>query len=244
MKDSLQPGLKFEFQFQVPETKTVPYLYPESPEFQLMPRVLATGYMVGLFEWACIQALNPHLDWPREQTVGIHVDLDHTAATPPGLVVTVRGTLTQVEGRKLTFALEADDGVDRISQGHHVRFVIDAAEIQRQGSGQGPSRRGRGGVTGAGGRDEDLAFLERLAATLMDASFCPLGQSAAVPLLSPLKNFRPEIDPHIREKSCPAGVCQMHTKLKSNLNHSGGNRTPSAGFLRPSAPQGWGFLLP
>ena len=52
MKDSLQPGLKFEFQFQVPETKTVPYLYPESPEFQLMPRVLATGYMVGLFEWA------------------------------------------------------------------------------------------------------------------------------------------------------------------------------------------------
>ena len=95
MKDSLQPGLKFEFQFQVPDTKTVPHLYPESPEFQLMPRVLATGYMVGLFEWACIQALNPYLDWPREQTVGIHVDLDHTAATPPGLVVTVRGTLTQ-----------------------------------------------------------------------------------------------------------------------------------------------------
>ena len=67
MKDSLQPGLKFEFQFQVPETKTVPYLYPESPEFQAMPRVLATGYMVGLFEWACIQALNPHLDWPRDR---------------------------------------------------------------------------------------------------------------------------------------------------------------------------------
>jgi fluoroacetyl-CoA thioesterase len=129
MKDSLQPGLKFEFQFQVPETKTVPHLYPESPEFQLMPRVLATGYMVGLFEWACIQALNPHLDWPREQTVGIHVDLDHTAATPPGLVVTVKGTLTQVEGRKLTLALEAHDGVDRISQGHHVRFVIDAAKF-------------------------------------------------------------------------------------------------------------------
>ncbi len=110
MKDSLQPGLKFEFQFQVPENKTVPHLYPESPEFQLMPRVLATGYMVGLFEWACIQALNPHLDWPREQTVGIHVDLDHTAATPPGLVVTVKGTLTQVEGRKLTFAFRPTTG--------------------------------------------------------------------------------------------------------------------------------------
>jgi len=129
MKDSLQPGLTFEFQFQVPETKTAPHLYPESPEFQVMPRVLATGFMVGLFEWACIQALNPHLDWPRQQTVGIGVNLSHTAATPPGLVVTVRGTLEKVEGRKLTFALEADDGVDRISQGFHERFVIDAAKF-------------------------------------------------------------------------------------------------------------------
>jgi fluoroacetyl-CoA thioesterase len=113
----------------VPETKTVPYLYPESPEFQQMPRVLATGFMVGLFEWACIQALNPHLDWPREQTVGISVNLSHTAATPPGLVVTVRGRLEKVEGRKLTFFLEADDGADLISQGYHERFVIDAAKF-------------------------------------------------------------------------------------------------------------------
>ena len=75
-----------------------------------MPRVLATGYMVGLFEWACIQALNPHLDWPREQTVGIHVNLSHVAATPPGLVVTVRGILEKVEGRKLTLFLKPTTG--------------------------------------------------------------------------------------------------------------------------------------
>jgi fluoroacetyl-CoA thioesterase len=129
MKDTLQPGLTFEFSFTVPENKTVPNLFPEAPEFQEMPKVLATGYMVGLFEWACIQALNPHLDWPREQTVGIHVDLSHTAATPPGLTVTVKGRLEQVEGRKLTFSLTADDGVDTISQGHHVRFVIDALKF-------------------------------------------------------------------------------------------------------------------
>ncbi len=129
MKDSLQPGLSFDFRFMVPENKTVPHLYPESPEFQAMPRVLATGFMVGLFEWACIQAINPHLDWPREQTVGIHVDLSHLAATPPGLTVTVKGMLEKVEGRKLTFFLTADDGVDTISQGHHVRFVIDALKF-------------------------------------------------------------------------------------------------------------------
>src|ERR1019366_515306 len=40
MKDTLQPGLTFEFKYRVPENKTVPYLYPEAPEFQLMPKVL------------------------------------------------------------------------------------------------------------------------------------------------------------------------------------------------------------
>ncbi len=129
MKDSLQPGLTFEFRFTVPEEKTVPYLFPESPEFQEMPRVLATGFMVGLFEWACIRAVNPHLDWPREQTVGIGVQLSHLAATPPGLTVTVRGKLEKVEGRKLTFFLEADDEVDLISEGYHERFVIDALKF-------------------------------------------------------------------------------------------------------------------
>jgi fluoroacetyl-CoA thioesterase len=126
MNDSLKPGLAFEFKFRVPENKTVPYLYPESPEFQAMPRVLATGFMIGLFEWACIQAVNPHIDWPREQTVGVEVKLNHVAATPPGLTVTVRGRLEKIEGRKLSFSLVADDGVDKISEGTHERYVIDA----------------------------------------------------------------------------------------------------------------------
>ena len=126
MKDSLRSGLTFEFKFTVPENKTVPHLYPESSEFQAMPRVLATGFMVGLFEWACIQAINPHIDWPEEQTVGIHINLSHTAATPPGLTITVKGKLEEVEGRKLSFSLVADDGVDKISEGTHDRLVINA----------------------------------------------------------------------------------------------------------------------
>jgi len=129
MKDSLKPGLTFEFQFKVPENKTVPHLYPESAEFQVMPKVLATGFMVGLFEWACIQAINPHIDWPDEQTVGIQVNLSHLAATPPGLTVKVKGKLEEVEGRKLSFSIVADDGVDKISEGTHDRFVINAAKF-------------------------------------------------------------------------------------------------------------------
>jgi fluoroacetyl-CoA thioesterase len=129
VKDSLQPGFTFDFSFRIPEEKTVPYLYPESPEFQLMPRVFATGFMVGLFEWACIQAINPHIDWPREQTVGVAISLSHIAATPPGLTVTIKGKLKEVEGRKLTFSLVADDGIDKISEGSHERFVINAAKF-------------------------------------------------------------------------------------------------------------------
>ena len=129
MKNTLQPGLAFEFKYQVPENKTVPYLYPESPEFQVMPNVFATGFMVGLFEWACIQAVNPHIDWPREQSVGIGVNLNHIAATPPGLTVTVNVKLETVEGRKLVFSIVADDGIDKISEGTHERFIIDAAKF-------------------------------------------------------------------------------------------------------------------
>jgi fluoroacetyl-CoA thioesterase len=126
MKQSLEPGLRGELSFCVPDTKTVPHLYPEAPEFQVMPRVFATGFLVGLVEWACLRVVNPHLDWPREQTVGTHVDLSHAAATPPGMTVTVKAELVAVEGRKLTFVFSAHDGADLITEGRHERFVIDA----------------------------------------------------------------------------------------------------------------------
>lgn len=132
MKDTLKVGLTHEFRFPVPESKIVSALFPESPEFQLMPRVLATGFMVGLIEWSCIQAVNPHLDWPREQTVGIGINVNHMAATPVGLTVTVNVRLEKMEGRKLTFSVRADDGVDEISTGIHERFVIDAEKFNEK----------------------------------------------------------------------------------------------------------------
>jgi fluoroacetyl-CoA thioesterase len=131
MKSSLQPGLTFTFQYDVPANKTVPHLYPEVTQFQDMPDVFATGFLIGLVEWACIEAVNPHIDWPREQSVGIHVDLSHSAATPPGFTVTVKGTLVKMEGRKLTFEITADDGVDKISEGIHQRFIIDAERFNQ-----------------------------------------------------------------------------------------------------------------
>ena len=125
MKDTLKPGITYEHKFVVPPTKTVPSLYPEAEEFLAMPEVFATGFLVGFLEWACIKAVNPHLDWPNEQTVGTHIDVSHEAATPPGLEVAARVELTEVDGRRLVFAVEAHDGVDLISKGRHERFVID-----------------------------------------------------------------------------------------------------------------------
>ena len=125
MKETLQPGIKFELKFVVPSSKTVPSLYPESDEFLAMPEVFATGFLVGFLEWACIRAINPYLDWPQEQTVGTHIDVSHSAATPPGLEVTAVVELLEVDGRRLVFAVEASDGIELISKGRHERFIID-----------------------------------------------------------------------------------------------------------------------
>jgi fluoroacetyl-CoA thioesterase len=125
MKASLKPGIRYEHKFLVPSSKTVPALYPEAEEFLAMPEVFATGFMVGFLEWACIKCINPHLDWPIEQTVGTHINVSHEAATPPGLEVTATVELIEVEGRRLVFKVEANDGVDQISKGTHERFVIN-----------------------------------------------------------------------------------------------------------------------
>jgi len=126
----LKSGIKYSHKFVIPASKTVPALYPESDEFIAMPEVFATGYLVGFLEWACIKAINPYIDWPRQQTLGIHIDVSHEAATPPGLEVTANVELIEVDGRKLTFYVEAHDGVDLISKGQHQRFIIDKQKFE------------------------------------------------------------------------------------------------------------------
>lgn len=130
MKESLKPGIKYEHKFLVPSSKTVPALYPEAEEFLAMPEVFATGYMVGFLEWACIKCINPHIDWPKEQTVGTHINVTHQAATPPGLEVTATVELIEVDGRRLVFQVEAHDGVEVISKGRHERFIINREKFE------------------------------------------------------------------------------------------------------------------
>lgn len=123
MKDTLKPGDKVRFSFRVPAEKTVPHLYPEAAEFREMPTVFATGFMVGLMEWACLKVLEPHLD-EGEGSLGVHIDVSHTAATVPGQTVTVDAECTSVNGRRICFSVRAHDGIDVIGEGRHERMVI------------------------------------------------------------------------------------------------------------------------
>jgi len=132
MKDTLKPGIKYEFKFRLPESKTVPALYPESPEFQMMPKVFATGFMVGFIEWVCIQAINPHIEWPEEQTVGTHINVSHTAATPSGMEVGANVKLVKVDGKHLVFEVEAYDESGKIGKGIHERFIVNADKFNQK----------------------------------------------------------------------------------------------------------------
>lgn len=124
MKPTLQPGIKARFSYHVPVEKTVPHVYREAAEFQEMPQVFATGFMIALMEWTCVKALAPHLD-PGEGSVGVHVDVSHDAATPVGFEVTVDVECTEVKGRKVWFEVRAHDGTDLIGEGYHQRFIVE-----------------------------------------------------------------------------------------------------------------------
>lgn len=86
--------------------------------------VFASPSMIALMEGACVACIE-HLLPAEHQSLGTHLDVHHIAATPQGLTVTARAKLTAVDGRKLTFALEAHDGVEMIGKGVHTRVVVD-----------------------------------------------------------------------------------------------------------------------
>lgn len=123
MKSTLKPGITHRFTYTVPETKTVPALYPESPELSAMPSVFATGFMIGLMEWTCVQLLAAHLE-SGEGSLGTHVDVSHLAATPPGHEVTVEVEVSEVDGRRVWFRVSAHDGDDLIGEGRHQRAIV------------------------------------------------------------------------------------------------------------------------
>ena len=129
--ENLEIGMKYSYCYKVPIEKTVPYLYPEVEELQVMPKVFTSGFMIGMFEYVCVKALVPYLDWPSEQTVGVGFNLSHLSPTPPEFSVMVDVELISIKKNKLIFRIIADDGVDIISEGTHERHIIKEKVFQK-----------------------------------------------------------------------------------------------------------------
>ena len=88
--------------------------------------VLATPVLVGFCEECARSMIDPYLE-PGRQTVGTAVHLDHMAATPLGMTVTIEATLVEIDRRRRRFEIEAKDEIETIARCVHERFVIDAA---------------------------------------------------------------------------------------------------------------------
>lgn len=129
--ETLQPGLRHTQSIVIDEQLTVPAVSRVFTGFADMPPVFATSFLVGFVEWTCIEALRPWLP-PGAQTVGVHVDLSHTAATPVGMRVTAEVDLVEIDGRRLVFSVRCHDEFELICEGVHERAVIDAAKFRQR----------------------------------------------------------------------------------------------------------------
>lgn len=90
--------------------------------------VLATPALCALFELSAFEAVRAALE-PGEATVGTHLQIDHLAATPVGMTVTVRARLEAVDRQRLAFTIEAHDGREVVARGRHERFVVDLTQF-------------------------------------------------------------------------------------------------------------------
>jgi len=86
-------------------------------------KVYATPLMIGLMEGAALKAVDPHLP-EGFASVGTHLDVKHLAATPVGMKAYAVAELIKIEGKKLSFKVEAFDEQEKIGEGTHERYII------------------------------------------------------------------------------------------------------------------------
>jgi predicted thioesterase len=99
--------------------------------FHGVPDVFGTPFLGGLFEGTSAALMAPHLG-PEEMSVGVSMNLQHTAPTPLGMEVRAVSEVTAVEGRKITFKLEGFDAKEKIGEAVHERFIINAEKFNQR----------------------------------------------------------------------------------------------------------------
>lgn len=120
MKQSLRPGIAHVRRFSVDRDRTISFMGEEG-------RVYATPSLVRDMEHTCRDLLMEHAD-EGEDSVGVEVTVRHLAATLPDMEVEITATVKAVDGRRVTFELEAKDEIEQIGAGSHTRFVVDVAK--------------------------------------------------------------------------------------------------------------------
>jgi fluoroacetyl-CoA thioesterase len=129
MKDAAKIGTVGEERFVVTEQHLIDFAYDG------MPQILCTPWLVWFLEHAARNAVLPLLE-PGESTVGVVVNVEHTAATPLGAEVVARARVIYADGPLISFQFEAHDEHEKIAGGTHKLRVIEAARLAKKVAGK------------------------------------------------------------------------------------------------------------
>ncbi len=122
---ALRVGLIGKYEVVVADEHTAPFVGSGKV------RVLATPVMINLIEAAAL-ACCEHLLPAGHQSLGIHLDVRHIAATPVGMRATASAELVKIDGRTLTFRVEAHDERELIGDGLHERVIVNVERFDQR----------------------------------------------------------------------------------------------------------------
>ncbi len=125
MKETPKIGTVGEERFIVSEQHLIDFAHDG------MPQILCTPSLIWFLEHAARNAMLPLLE-PGESTVGVIVNVEHTAPTPPGAQVVCRARVIYADGPLVSFQLEAHDEHEQIARGTHKLRVIEASRLNRR----------------------------------------------------------------------------------------------------------------
>jgi predicted thioesterase len=123
MTTELKPGLTKTANYEIDPGRCIGFMGDEA-------RVYATPFLIYDIEMTGRDLLLDHIE-SSQDSVGTHVNIDQTAPTLQGMTVKITATLTDVDGRSVTFDVQANDGIDDIARCTHKRFIVDVDKIKQ-----------------------------------------------------------------------------------------------------------------
>lgn len=133
MTISVHEGMSVTERRTVTEDRTIDFLVAnEASSSEVSDRVYATPSLVADIETICREFLLKHLEAGMD-SLGTRIDVEHLAPTLPGMWVEITATVVEVEGRAVTFEINARDPIDKkIARGRHNRFIIDVNKTRQR----------------------------------------------------------------------------------------------------------------